>query len=169
MSDRPMTDYERGLAEGLRMAAEVCRSISNTAWANYKTKRETRGDPHWQGVSNGCDDAENEILSLRPEGADQRGAAAVEFSPSRSHKHTAQSASHQNPGEQGSESSRTLSEDSPTRASVVGSPARPGPFVMVPRDTIDELLEWFDKPIVKHDQGLPDRFRSMLHAAQEGK
>lgn len=40
--------------------------------------------------------------------------------------------------------------------------------VAVPRELYDELLEWFDKPTLKHDQGLAERFAT-LQAAQEVK
>ena len=38
-------------------------------------------------------------------------------------------------------------------------------FVSVPRELYDELMEWFGKGMIKHDQGLPERF-AMLAATE---
>lgn len=130
------SDYERGKADGLRMAAEVCQAI-------YRESKSVHGRMFEQGHEWAAELCEMRILSLIPEGADQREAAArlqaqgTTAKPGLlgneqvgTHEAVQQSASHQNPGEQVA--------DNDKGAPDVRAPARPGPFVMVPRKTISD-------------------------------
>jgi len=198
----PMTDHERGVAEGLRMAAEVCKRKWDDATRIAADANKENSSDGWEIAEQSCiyaaqtasEECAEEILSLIPEGADQRGAAASSADGSAQSARlssagssiaeprvtevagsipASQSAPHQNPGEQVPDSARIG-----TDTNAVAPPAHPGPFVMVPREptekmlaavreVVDEIPPYFGLTGNALNEQIWKAVDAMLHAAEE--
>ena len=115
-----MTDYERGFADCRERAAKECRQTKGYSFSKRRIDL--------------CNEIEEQILSLQPEGADQRGTGE----DSRAEQSCENRAPHHNPGEQVS------SVENPDSLSVGARPARPGPCVSVPRELLNAVLSCDD-------------------------